>query len=300
MGVASLRARSELEGKSIVSIVQRRFAKIVRASAEALLSIINDILDFSKIEAGKLQLEYASFDIEKMFDVLERDAEGRIEAASAAALALPEAALVRAGDKAYAWRVQGGALRKAALTLGARDARSGLWEVRSGLAAGDLVLRTVARRLQGCLRLGRMKDEGTAAVEITSLLKRNSAGIGAAQTELTQVQIERQTTLRDTRASVNALWLRLDSLEARDRSLGAAACALHPADAGRPLGAGDGRRAQPPPAPHLLRADRCHAGPARAGAAVRLPDRQGGPVRSAGGVPARRPATGSTSGSLVG
>jgi glutaryl-CoA dehydrogenase len=30
--------------------------------------------------------------------------------------------------------------------------------------------------LQACLRLGRMKDEGTAAVEITSLLKRNSCG----------------------------------------------------------------------------------------------------------------------------
>ena len=30
--------------------------------------------------------------------------------------------------------------------------------------------------LQGCLRLGRMKDEGSAAVEITSILKRNSCG----------------------------------------------------------------------------------------------------------------------------
>lgn len=30
--------------------------------------------------------------------------------------------------------------------------------------------------LQGCLRLGRMKDAGTAAVEITSLMKRNSCG----------------------------------------------------------------------------------------------------------------------------
>jgi len=30
--------------------------------------------------------------------------------------------------------------------------------------------------LQGCLRLGRMKDEGTAAVEITSMMKRNSCG----------------------------------------------------------------------------------------------------------------------------
>src|SRR5665213_964676 len=30
--------------------------------------------------------------------------------------------------------------------------------------------------LQGCLRLGRMKDEGIASVEITSMLKRNSCG----------------------------------------------------------------------------------------------------------------------------
>jgi glutaryl-CoA dehydrogenase len=30
--------------------------------------------------------------------------------------------------------------------------------------------------LQGCLRVGRMKDEGTAAVELTSIIKRNSCG----------------------------------------------------------------------------------------------------------------------------
>ena len=30
--------------------------------------------------------------------------------------------------------------------------------------------------LQGCLRLGRMKDDGTASVEITSIMKRNSCG----------------------------------------------------------------------------------------------------------------------------
>jgi glutaryl-CoA dehydrogenase len=30
--------------------------------------------------------------------------------------------------------------------------------------------------LQGCLRLGRMKDEGTASPEITSIMKRNSCG----------------------------------------------------------------------------------------------------------------------------
>ena len=51
------------------------------------------------------------------------------------------------------------------------------------LAANQLVQKRLADMqteitlaLQGCLRLGRMKDEGTAAVEITSIMKRNSCG----------------------------------------------------------------------------------------------------------------------------
>ena len=51
------------------------------------------------------------------------------------------------------------------------------------LAANQLVQKKladmqteIALALQGCLRLGRMKDEGTAAVEITSIMKRNSCG----------------------------------------------------------------------------------------------------------------------------
>jgi len=51
------------------------------------------------------------------------------------------------------------------------------------LAANQLVQKKladmqteIALGLQGCLRLGRLKDEGKAAVEITSIMKRNSCG----------------------------------------------------------------------------------------------------------------------------
>jgi membrane fusion protein, multidrug efflux system len=68
-------------------------------------------------------------------------AEGRIESDTVVALVLPEGALVREGDKAYAWRIRDKTLHKADLVIGSRDARSGNYEVRSGLAAGDSVLR---------------------------------------------------------------------------------------------------------------------------------------------------------------
>jgi len=51
------------------------------------------------------------------------------------------------------------------------------------LAANQLIQKKLADMLteitlglQGCLRLGRLKDEGAAPIEITSIMKRNSCG----------------------------------------------------------------------------------------------------------------------------
>jgi CheY-like chemotaxis protein/nitrogen-specific signal transduction histidine kinase len=42
---------------------QRGYQKLVKHSAESLLSVLNDILDFSKVEAGKLELDCHEFEL---------------------------------------------------------------------------------------------------------------------------------------------------------------------------------------------------------------------------------------------
>ncbi len=68
-------------------------------------------------------------------------AEGNIEAESVSALMLPEAAIVKSGDKSFAWLIKGATLNKVELALGHRDVRTGNYEVRKGVNAGDVVMR---------------------------------------------------------------------------------------------------------------------------------------------------------------
>jgi RND family efflux transporter MFP subunit len=68
-------------------------------------------------------------------------AEGNIAAEKAMAITLPDSVMVKAGDKVSAWRIKDKKLNKVDLALGARDARTGFYEVRSGLTHGDIVLR---------------------------------------------------------------------------------------------------------------------------------------------------------------
>ncbi len=68
-------------------------------------------------------------------------AEGRIETGTRTLLTVPEASLVRNGDQAVVWRVQGDRLAKVPVKLGERDERSGDYPVLQGLAEGDRILR---------------------------------------------------------------------------------------------------------------------------------------------------------------
>ena len=75
-------------------------------------------------------------------------AEGRVDAASTDALMLPEAAVVKAGDKAYTWRIKDKTLSQVNLVVGARDPRTGNFEIKQGLNAGDIVLRAPTSNLK--------------------------------------------------------------------------------------------------------------------------------------------------------
>ena len=79
-----------------LTMEQSHFAKTVRQSAEALLSIINDILDFSKIEAGKLDLEIIDFDLRNVVEeslelVATRAAEKQLELVGLVSAQVPTA-----------------------------------------------------------------------------------------------------------------------------------------------------------------------------------------------------------------
>lgn len=54
---------TELALETNDQVTAKEYLRVVRESAEALLSIINQMLDFSKIEAGKLELESLNFDL---------------------------------------------------------------------------------------------------------------------------------------------------------------------------------------------------------------------------------------------
>jgi RND family efflux transporter MFP subunit len=75
-------------------------------------------------------------------------AEGRVDAEVTDTLMLPESALVKAGDKTYAWKINGKQLAKTDVTVGAREQRTGFIEIKNGLKQGDAVLRNPTSSLK--------------------------------------------------------------------------------------------------------------------------------------------------------
>ncbi|MFP5393027.1 MAG: efflux RND transporter periplasmic adaptor subunit [Gammaproteobacteria bacterium] len=74
--------------------------------------------------------------------------EGRIETDTSAEVMLPAGALVRAGDKAYTWRLKDKSLQKVDLALGVRDERTGSYQIKNGITVGDVILRHPSSALQ--------------------------------------------------------------------------------------------------------------------------------------------------------
>ena len=95
-------------------------------------------------------------------------AEGRVETGSSQALMVPEGSLVRAGDAAFVWRVNGQAVARTAVKLGPRDARTGELPVLEGLAAGDRILRNPGGTLVDGQRFEFAKTAALAAAASTT------------------------------------------------------------------------------------------------------------------------------------
>ena len=179
-------------------------------------------------EDTKLDANIATVEAERARNQLALAEEQLLDARSelAATLQLPPASLPQAvGDLAMPQR---------GLTLGdlmaSVDAQPKLRALRDreNSATSKLKLEQagVHPDVTVGLNIGR-EGPGDARERLTTLtvsvplplFKRNASGIGQARSDLSQVQIERETALRDTRASVSSLWLKLSSLESRVKRL---------------------------------------------------------------------------------
>ena len=99
-------------------------------------------------------------------------AEGYLEATQKnSTLMVPAMVLAHEGDKVFAWRVKGNTVQKVALLLGERDPRRGDFVLRSGLAAGDQLLRNPISTLKDGQKVQLMAAAIAAAVPASGARK---------------------------------------------------------------------------------------------------------------------------------
>jgi multidrug efflux pump subunit AcrA (membrane-fusion protein) len=75
-------------------------------------------------------------------------AEGIVETSNKPTLMVSENSLRREGDTVFVWVLEGTKISKRGIDLGDRDLRLGAWVVKSGLLAGDKILRTSGSSLK--------------------------------------------------------------------------------------------------------------------------------------------------------
>ena len=129
----------------------------VNPAANATTRQVEVLVDFAGEQQPKLAGLYA---------------EGRIEAAKANALTVPESVLVRDGDAVSVWRVSENSVHRIALRIGERDARSGDYLLKSGLGEGDRLIRHPSATLK----------EGQA-IKLDQSAKIDSPQAGSARAE---------------------------------------------------------------------------------------------------------------------
>jgi len=95
-------------------------------------------------------------------------AEGRVDTGVLSSLVLAEGAIQRQGDAAHVWRIEGEQLKKVMVQLGERDARRGEVVIKSGLKAGDQVLRSPVGTLADGQKLQRVAAGAGAASAVVA------------------------------------------------------------------------------------------------------------------------------------
>jgi len=140
---SSLRFEGLVSADSVgeVAAGQHVWFKIHGYSTNEFTGVVTRVNPAANVTTRQVEVLVAFDDASKQPNVAGLYAEGHVETRSSANLSLPSASVVREGDNAYAWRVNDAKLNKIGVTLGERDARTGAYAVRSGLAEGDKVLK---------------------------------------------------------------------------------------------------------------------------------------------------------------
>ncbi len=238
-GLAALKESVEETRRQVRAEVEQKFVRVLalqtRAATETeLVGLIRDAAGAARkrFEAGedtKLDANLAEVEMGRAESQLEAAREQLIQARAelAATLQLPAETLPEAqgalsSEAAIPYTLEqlltaaAGRPRLRALDHQEQAARSRLGLERAAAYPDVTVGLFAGREGPGDVR---ERITGLSISLPLPLFRRNAAGIGRATTNLTQTQIERQAAIRDTRATVLALWQRLESLRGRVKRL---------------------------------------------------------------------------------